>query len=229
MEPWDQRVARRLVRPLARTSITPNQVTLFTLVLALAGAWMLSLGSAEMANWGAGVFVIARFMDHFDGELARLTGRTSRLGYYLDYMAGAASYTALFLGIGIGLQNTELGSWSLVLGLVGGISALACMGLNLRIDEVSETDEAIGYPAFAGFELEDGIYLIAPITWLGFLPAFFVFAGVGASVYLLWTLLCVWRLPGGDAGVSGTKAAAKLHEDDQCDQRGTDDSSDQHQ
>ena len=194
LEPWDQRIARYLVRPLALTGVSPNQVTVFTLVLALAGAWMLSMGSAKMANWGAGLFVLARFMDHFDGELARQTGRTSKVGYYLDYVAGALSYAALFLAIGIGLRHTELGYWALVLGITGGASALLCMGLNLRIDKVSQSDDAVGYPAFAGFELEDGIYLIAPVTWLGFLVEFFVLAGIGAGVYLLWTVFCVWRL-----------------------------------
>ena len=36
--PWDQRIARVLVRPLARTPLTPNQLTIFTVIVALAGA-----------------------------------------------------------------------------------------------------------------------------------------------------------------------------------------------
>ncbi len=50
---------------------------------------------------------------------------------------------------------------------------------------------AVGYPGVAGFELEDGIYLIAPATWFGWLEPFFVAAGIGAAVYCLWT---AWRL-----------------------------------
>ncbi len=46
----------------------------------------------------------------------------------------------------------------------------------------------VGYPGWAGFELEDGIYLLAPVTWLGWLEPFLVAAGIGATVYLLWTL-----------------------------------------
>ena len=46
----------------------------------------------------------------------------------------------------------------------------------------------MGYPGIGGFELEDGIYLIAPITWLGWLTPFFVAASIGASIYLFWTL-----------------------------------------
>ena len=54
--------------------------------------------------------------------------------------------------------------------------------------------DAHGYPAFAGIELEDGIYLLAPITWLGMLMPFFVAATVGATVYFLWSLWTLLRL-----------------------------------
>ena len=67
------------------------------------------LPKGHAANWGAGVFVLARFLDHFDGELARLTGQSSRLGYYLDYVSGGLSYCALFAGMGIGLPGGDLG------------------------------------------------------------------------------------------------------------------------
>jgi phosphatidylglycerophosphate synthase len=190
MLPWDQRIARIAVRPLARTPIRPNHVTTLTLALAVAGAVLIATGERAMVNWGVGIFVLARFLDHFDGELARLQGTSSSFGYYYDYVAGGIGYTALFIGLGLGHAGGALGSWALVLGAAGAIAALASLFLNLGIDKQSggdESGEAIGYPGFAGFELEDGIYLIAPITWIGWLQPFFVLAGTGAAIYCLWT------------------------------------------
>ena len=194
--PYDQRLASIMVRPLARTPVTPNQITAVTLLLALGAAYLFAQGDARAANWGAGLFVLARFLDHFDGELARLTGRKSRLGYYLDYIAGALSYTALFVGIGIGLAAGPLGGWTYALGAAGAGSAIISLFINLDIDKQRElTDgEATGYPGFAGFELEDGIYLIAPITWLGWLSPFFVLCGIGAAVYCLWSAWSLMKL-----------------------------------
>ncbi len=191
--PYDQRIARILVRPLAGTPIAPNHITAISLLLALAAAALFALGDPAAANWGAGLFVLARFLDHFDGELARLTGRTSRLGYDFDYVTGGASYAALFAGIGVGLTGGALGGWALLLGAAGAASALIGLFLNLELDrQLGLTDgEAVGYPGFAGFELEDGIYLIAPVTWLGWLEPFLVAAGIGAVIYCLWT---AWRL-----------------------------------
>ena len=207
--PWDQRAARILVKPLALTPVTPNQLTTLTLVLALASAGLFAAGDPTLAGWAAGLFVLARFLDHFDGELARLKGVASRFGYYYDYVAGAVSYAALFLGIGIGLAAGPLGPWAWLLGLAGSASALLSMGLNLGIDKAKAQEtgsagegDAIGYPGYAGFELEDGIYLLAPITWLGFLTPFFVAAGIGAVVYCLWSL---WLLARTRRRVSGCR------------------------
>lgn len=193
--PYDQRIARVLVRPLARLGVTANQITAVSLVLALGAGWLFALGGSPAIHWAAGIFVLARFLDHFDGELARLTGTASRFGYYFDYITGGLSHAVLFAGIGWGLAGGPLGGWALAFGLAGCASALLAMGLNLDLDRqlgLGE-DEAVGYPGWAGFELEDGIYLLAPVTWLGWLEPFLVAAGIGATVYLLWTLGRVLR------------------------------------
>ncbi len=148
--------------------------------------------------------MFSRFLDHFDGELARLQGTSSRFGYYFDYVVGGIGYAALFTGLGIGHFNGDLGYWAILLGGAGAASALISLFSNLGIDKRSEDlgeGEAIGYPDFLGFELEDGIYLLAPVTWLGFLTPFFVAAGIGASIYCLWTIWTYIRL--------GSKKAAE--------------------
>ena len=106
---------------------------------------------------------------------------------------GALSYMALFAGMGLGLAAGELGAWALALGAAGAASAMLSLFINLDIDKRMElaNGEATGYPGFAGFELEDGIYLIAPITWLGWLTPFFVLCGIGATIYCLWS---AWSL-----------------------------------
>lgn len=195
--PFDQQIAAVLVRPLVNTPITPNQISIFTLILALIGAGILASGNANMATWGAGLFVLARFLDHFDGELARQSGRTSKLGYYLDYIVGSVSYAALFFCLGLGFINSDLGIWAVLLGSAGATCAIISMFTNLGIDKETggdETGDSVGYPGFAGFELEDGIYLLWPVTWLGFLYPFFIAAGIGATIYCLWTIFTLMRM-----------------------------------
>ena len=105
-------------------------------------------GNPVLANWAAGVFVLSRFLDHFDGELARLQGVSSRFGYYYDYVAGGLGYGALFLCMGLGFQDSWLGTWAIVLGMAGCLSALVSMFINVGIDKVrgKEMDgDAHGY------------------------------------------------------------------------------------
>jgi archaetidylinositol phosphate synthase len=195
MMPWDQRIARVLVRPLVGGPVRPNHISGLTLILALAGAALLASGEVAMVNWGAGLFIFSRFLDHFDGELARQQGTTSKLGYYLDYVSGGLSYAALFIGLGVGMAGA-LGIWAAILAVAGAASALLSMVSNLQIDkyrESAETIDAVGYPGIAGFELEDGIYLLGPVTWAGWLLPFFVAAGIGASIYFLWTLFTLLK------------------------------------
>ena len=40
-----------------------------------------ALGTAQAAHWAAGIFVLARVHESIDGELAPLTGKSSRFGY----------------------------------------------------------------------------------------------------------------------------------------------------
>lgn len=189
---WDQRIAGYLVSPLVHTPVTPNQVTTASLLLSLAGAGLFAMGGAVAANWGAGLFMLGRFLDHFDGELARQTGKTSRFGYVYDYVAGCVSYSALFLALGIGLRAGLIGPWSTVLGILSApiILATTLMALKRSDEAGADSDD---YPVFAGFELEDGIYLIGPIVWAGWIEPFFLCGSAGVLLFGLWTGLRYYR------------------------------------
>ena len=180
--PWDQRLARWLVRPFVRTRLRPNHITTLSLALGVAAGLLFARGETRAAGWGAALFMLARFVDHADGELARLTGQTSRIGYYYDYVAGALSSVALFAGIGVGYAGRPLGGWALALGLAASVAALAAMGFGLAADARRGSGEG-PYPQWGPFELEDGIYLIGPITWLGGLAGFFMLGALGQIVF----------------------------------------------
>ena len=184
--PWDQRLANLLMRPLAATRITPNQVTTLSLALGLLAAWLYAAGGAAV-HLGGACFMLAFLLDHADGELARMTGRTSAFGHYYDLAAGGAVLVALFVGIGIGLQGAELGAWPLPLGVAAGLTTAAIFALRLELERRAGKD-ATRQPNLLGFELEDVMYLVGPVTWLGLLEPFLVLAGIGAPLFALFVL-----------------------------------------
>ncbi len=188
--PYDQRLARLLVRPLAGTPVHPNHLTTLSLLLGFASAATFALGPSGSEHWAALLFMLAVFADHTDGELARMTGKTSRFGYYYDYVVGSANYTMLFIGLGIGLARGDMGGLALALGLAAGFANPVIVTLRLMLER-RHGAEAVAHPGTSGFEIEDFIYLIGPITWIGGLRYFFVVYGLGTLGYLVWTL---WEL-----------------------------------
>lgn len=66
-----------LVRRLAPTEVTPNQITVFTLVLAAGVAWLFHAGWLRI---GVLLALVVGVLDGVDGKLARLKIATSKLG-----------------------------------------------------------------------------------------------------------------------------------------------------
>ncbi len=186
MPAWDQRLAHVLVRPFKNTPLHPNHLTTVTLLLGQASAWTFALSIQNHAWLGALLYMLAVFSDHMDGELARMTGKTSRFGHNYDYIVGGINYMCLFIGIGIGMQ-TEYGVAALVLGFAAGLSNPVILFLRMSMEKECGA-EAVEHPAYMGFELEDFIYLIGPITWFAGIGYFFVAYGLGNIGYLGWTI-----------------------------------------
>jgi len=187
--PWDQRLARILVRPLRHSGVTPNAITTLALILGLLSAWLYALGGSA-AHLGGVLFMLACLLDHADGELARMTGRTSAFGHYYDLIADALVLTALFLGIGAGLSGGEAGAGALRLGLLAGGAVGLIVLLRLELERRAGRS-ATRQPNLLGFELQDVMYLVGPVTWLGGLEPFLMLAAIGAPLYalvVLWTL-----------------------------------------
>lgn len=181
--PWDARIARAVVQPFVSTALHPNHVTTLGLLVGLGAAWAYGRGGA-WADVGGALFLLAGIVDHADGELARMSGKTSDFGHRYDRIVDLVVKTALFTGIGFGLRDGPLGLWAVPMGVVAGLSLVAIFTIRgahaKRVGSV-----AYAQPRFAGFELEDILYLLAPVTWLGGLATFFSLAVVGIPAFAL--------------------------------------------
>ncbi len=97
---WGKTPARRAVEPLLRrligTRISPNVLTVVGLALNLGVAAVLGSGRLVLGGFlvlGAGAF------DMLDGTLARLSGRTTRFGAFLDSTLDRYSEAIILLGL----------------------------------------------------------------------------------------------------------------------------------
>lgn len=188
-KPLDGRIAFRLARPLAATPVTPNQVTTVGLLVGLAAAGCYAQGGAAV-HLGGALYATAMLIDHVDGELARLTGQGTPFGQTYDRLVDLVVKIAVFLGIGVGFREGPLGSAGPLLGLAAGTAFVAIFTLRSRLAE-RVGQAAFAQPTAGPFEVEDILYLVAPLTWLGWIPPFLAAAAVGAPLFALWT---AWRL-----------------------------------
>lgn len=186
-KPWDARLATYLVQPLQDSRVTPNHLTSLRLLFGVLACLCLASGDYVTSNIGALCFVISNFLDHTDGELARLTGQSSHFGHLYDLASDAAVNILLFLGIGIGLRTSALGPWAIVGGIAAGVAVAAIFHMRHDIEQaVGKTGAR--QPHAGGFEAEDVLYVLPLISLAGQLQAFLVLAAVGAPLFATWVL-----------------------------------------
>lgn len=184
-KPWDSRLAHFLIRPLRSTRVSPNHLTTLGLLCGIGAGLLFAVGERTASCLAGALYMASALLDHTDGELARLANKSSRFGFYYDQTAGAVGYVALFVGIGIGLRHSALGHWAILLGIVAGASIAGIFGVRFEMEK-SGGRSAVAQPTFAGFEIEDIMYLVGPIAWLDALQPFLVAAAVGAPLFGLW-------------------------------------------
>jgi len=121
---WNRFVARPLaavvIVPLSRTGVTPNQITLATLVVFLAGAALM----AFRPGWGAlcagaAILELSYVLDCADGQLARLKGMSSPVGAHLDFLMDELKAFTLVAAVAVRLWLPAHDSRWLLEGLAG--------------------------------------------------------------------------------------------------------------
>ena len=108
---------------LAKTPISPNQVTGLMIVCGVAAGAVLALPGLWAALGAALLIQVYLLLDCSDGELARWTGRTSITGVYLDRVGHYFAEAALLIGLGFRASET-LPDWYTVMGVAAALGAI---------------------------------------------------------------------------------------------------------
>jgi len=92
----------KMGRGFASTGLSPNFWTVVGLGFALLSAIVYGMGIEFGLIIGGVLLLVSGFFDMVDGQVARVTGKTSKVGSYLDSMFDKIAETAIFLGILVG-------------------------------------------------------------------------------------------------------------------------------
>jgi len=152
---WNRFVARPLAAvllvPLARTRVTPNQVTFATLVVFVAGAALLVACPARGALVGAvAILELSYVLDCVDGQLARWKGTSSPVGAHLDFLMDEIKAFVLVAAVAIRLwRGTHAERWLVegLLGLAAVATAISLTTFVRRPEYAAATGAAVAHGA----------------------------------------------------------------------------------
>ncbi len=113
---FNRPVGRRLSKVLIHTPITPNQVSLASMIIGLLSAYCFSQGNHGLGVIGSILLQISAMVDCIDGDIARMVFKETRIGKWLDISADQIVHVAVFAAIAMGAGGGHLGSEAWVLG-----------------------------------------------------------------------------------------------------------------
>ena len=185
--PWDAQIAYQLIYPFRNTFITPNHLTSLRLLFGVFAGIFFAIGEYKYSNIGAFCFVISNFLDHADGELARLKNEISPNGHVYDLISDALVNIFLFIGIGIGLMQTNLGVYACMMGIIAGLSVAGIFYMRNYI-EMNIGKKNARQPHKIGFEAEDILYLLPVISCFRLEYYFMFAAALGAPIFSFYVI-----------------------------------------
>jgi CDP-alcohol phosphatidyltransferase len=90
-------------RPAAALGVTPIQLTIFSMLVGVAGGALLF--SERLALLGFALLVLYSIFDSADGQLARVTGQVTELGRVLDGVGGYVTHSAIYIALAAGVLD----------------------------------------------------------------------------------------------------------------------------
>ncbi len=186
---WIHRGLRPLVRPLAATPLTPNHITTLRLLTGFAAAFAVSVGSGVFPHVGGLLFTLSVLLDRADGELARISGKTSQWGHRFDLVSDAAVNMAIFIGLAFGLRSGAFGSWAIPMGVAAGLSVVVIQWKVMRVEALTGKHNSAQLQSFAGFDVDDAILIVPLAIWAGAGEPLLAVAAIAAPIFALFFLI----------------------------------------
>ena len=189
-----RKYSRSFLEPLARfistTGVSPNVITIVGFILMVGVAFVLAQGHFLLG--GILITGVAIF-DAVDGTLARMMGRTSRFGAFLDSTLDRFSEAVIFLGLFVYYINQD-GQLELIL-------IYATVVGSIMVSYARARAEGIGVP------LKDGLFtrfervflLVVGLIFNWLTPVLWLLA-IFSNLTAFQRMYLVWRITGGEEG-----------------------------
>lgn len=145
-----------ICRQVAKTRITPNQITVFRGILNIASLVLFALGDYKSLIFAFFIFQIFEILDHVDGDLARLKNMTSKKGLFLESIIDHSQSTTfgplgLCVTIGIYRQTNDVRIFLVFIAITMGYALLPSSFLPLPSRLSNEKREFFQYAQYGSY------------------------------------------------------------------------------
>jgi hypothetical protein len=124
-----------IARRLAHTRVTPDQVTLVSLIIGLGAGHLFVYANAWLNGLGFVLFIVSDVFDSADGQLARFRGTSTQFGRALDGISDGLRFVNLGAHLIVRLALTASWSWPAATALIA-VAAVSQSAQNSAIDFV---------------------------------------------------------------------------------------------
>ena len=189
---WSRPALETIATTLSKWNVSPNLITYIGMILTAGVAALAALGEIR---WAGVAYLFAAVFDALDGTLARVSGKGSRFGAFLDSTIDRFEESIVFLGLTVYYARQGGGEWEIPLLLVVTVASLMVSYTRARA-------EALGVACQVGFMsrvprvaiMIVGMILDQMLATLIILAATSLFTAFHRMVH-------VWQVTGGeDAG-----------------------------
>ena len=168
----------KIGKVFASTGLSPNFWTGVGLAFALGSALVYGMGIEFGLIIGGVLLLISGFFDMVDGQVARVTGKTSQKGSYLDSMFDKIAEVAIFLGLLVGgYAEPYLVMLAITLSLLVSYARAKSDALNIKLQGVGIGERA------------ERLLVIAIIGMIGFMEPAVTIVVVIAGITLVQRMI----------------------------------------
>lgn len=172
----------KMGKQFASTGLSPNFWTGVGLAIAFASAIVYGIGFESGLIIGGILLLISGFFDMVDGQVARVTGKTSKKGGYLDSMFDKIAETVVFLGILLGgYTDSYLVFLAITLSLLVSYARAKSDSLNVKLQGVGIGERA------------ERLLVIAVVGMFGFMTIAIIIVIIIAAITLIQRMVVTTR------------------------------------
>jgi phosphatidylglycerophosphate synthase len=170
-----RKISNRMTKYVARTNITPNQITFISFLIGVIAAYFISSGVWRDLIIGGILVLLSYIIDNVDGEIARLKGLGSAKGAFIDNSLDRIKEGIIFFAISMAFYAQTQNYLAWVFGFIAFFSVVAT---NTVIEGAGKLDKT------ALRSMHGKFFLIKKLKKFGIKQSFFTL-GVDAQLFII--------------------------------------------